>query len=308
MVAASVADRAHRSGGDRADRCRRAFAAANRADASDHRRPPPRPRAAPLFRRAADPPRPLRVLVVGDSVGLTFGRGVELWAREHGNAVVENAARIYCPLGRDLPIREGVVSVDSPRACNWTEPWQSLVRTFDPDVTLVLFSIWEGAPRRCRIVRRGNSPATPALDAWQLAEYKAAAGTLSARGGHVVWMTVPCDKDVAINKKSGLWYVNRRTIPRLSDASSRVHVLDLDAKVCPGGKFTAEIDGVHDARPDGTHFSDAGALAVANWAMPIVRRAGTRTRVPPRGRAIVSSRTRHCPGSRGRSGSPPRCP
>ena len=26
--------------------------------------------------------------------------------------------------------------------------------------------------------------------------------------------------------------------------------------------------GVHDARPDGAHFSDAGAFAVANWAMP----------------------------------------
>jgi len=30
------------------------------------------------------------------------------------------------------------------------------------------------------------------------------------------------------------------------------------------------IDGVTDARPDGSHFSDPGALAVANWAMPII--------------------------------------
>jgi hypothetical protein len=49
-----------------------------------------------------------------------------------------------------------------------------------------------------------------------------------------------------------------------------VHVLDLDGQLCPGNRYQSDYAGVHDARPDGAHFSDAGALAVANWIMPIV--------------------------------------
>jgi hypothetical protein len=49
-----------------------------------------------------------------------------------------------------------------------------------------------------------------------------------------------------------------------------VHLLDLGPQLCPGGIPLTDYAGVRDARPDGAHYSDAGALAVANWAMPIV--------------------------------------
>ena len=47
-------------------------------------------------------------------------------------------------------------------------------------------------------------------------------------------------------------------------------MLDLHAQLCDGKKAVQDFNGVSDFRPDGAHFSDAGALAVANWFMPIV--------------------------------------
>ncbi len=231
---------------------------------------PPKPGAAPPLYRVPSTQRPLRILVVGDSVGLTLGRGIQQWARNNGSATVENLGHIYCPLGRNAPYAAGLVVVKSAHACDWTATWQNAVRTFDPDVTIVLFTIWEAAPRQVPGTSGWSEPGQPALDNWQLSEYEAAADTLSARGGQVVWMTPPCGSGGPVSKQNGMWYVDERTIPRLADARKAVHVLDLNGKICPQDKYESTIDGVANARPDGTHFSDAGALAVANWAMPIV--------------------------------------
>jgi hypothetical protein len=46
-----------------------------------------------------------------------------------------------------------------------------------------------------------------------------------------------------------------------------VRVVDLDAEICAGGRFHANYAGVTDFRPDGAHFSDEGAQAVARWLM-----------------------------------------
>ena len=92
--------------------------------------------------------RPLRIMIVGDSVALTLGRGFELWARAHGGATVDNAARMYCPLGRGLPAQQGFAENFDMSYCDWTRRWPDQVASFDPDVVVVLFTIWETAPRR----------------------------------------------------------------------------------------------------------------------------------------------------------------
>ena len=40
--------------------------------------------------------------------------------------------------------------------------------------------------------------------------------------------------------------------------------------LCPAGPPNPDFHGVKDVRPDDAHFTDAGALAVAHWLMPIV--------------------------------------
>ena len=88
--------------------------------------------------------RPLRVLVVGDSVGITLGRGLELWSRETGrpscatkpgstavSGATSRASRATGPTSR------------APGATTGRRGGARDVDDFDPDVVVVLYTIWE---------------------------------------------------------------------------------------------------------------------------------------------------------------------
>jgi hypothetical protein len=237
------------------------------ARAADVWRPAAGRKSVPLYRHIAGN-RPLRILVVGDSVGVTFARGMKIWAREH-NAQVLDASHMWCPLGRKLPMSHGIgVQLPGEGCDDWGTRWADDIEQFDPDVVFVDFSIWEIAPRQLPGSTDLVQPGNPRLDAWQLSEYQAAADVLSKRGAPVVWFTIPCENE-SILHGSPLWYVNRRTIPALAASRRAVHVVDLDHELCARGP-SHDFAGVRNARPDGAHFSDTGALAVSEWVMPIV--------------------------------------
>ncbi|HEX4491309.1 MAG TPA: SGNH hydrolase domain-containing protein [Acidimicrobiia bacterium] len=225
------------------------------------------PHPTPLIRPGVGS-RPLRILVVGDSVGVSFGKGLQQWAAQNGHAQVLDLARFYCPLGRRLPIVQGLFTHAASEGCDWTQRWKDAVRDFDPDVTFVLFSIWEVSPRQLPGRADFLAPGAQALDAWQLSEYRAAADELSARDAPIVWFTIPCER-VENRPGMALWDVDHHTIPALAASNPAVKVVDLDRAICANGPMSS-FGGVATPRPDGAHFSLAGALAVSNWVMPIV--------------------------------------
>jgi hypothetical protein len=201
-------------------------------------------------------------------VGQTLGRGLELWGRETGDAVVLNTATPTCSLGRHL-LRMGPLGAvgKPPDTCaDWDRPWR--VATFDPDVVVVNYSIWEIEPRKLPSGRFAR-PGDPELDRWQLAEYQAASDVLSARGAPVLWLNTAC-QGTQIKPGDLFWHNNHDTIPDLAASRRAVHVVDMDRLLCPNGPPNPDFAGVRDVRPDGTHYSDAGALAIARWLMPIV--------------------------------------
>jgi len=244
---------------------------------------PPRP--TPLHRPLV-PGRPLRVLVVGDSVGQTLGRGLELWAYTTGRAEVENDAIPTCGLGRTLEVRTPLGSDMEPSGtcADWAHTWAEKIATFDPDVVVVQYTVWEIEYRR---LPDGHwaQPGDAAIDRWQLSEYRAAADVLSARGAPVLWLDSAC-VDEPIKHGEPYWFVDYQTIPRLAASRPAVHVVDMNHLLCPHGPPENDFGGVHDVRPDGAHFSDAGAFAVAQWLMPIVlgEKAAPHNVFPPRGR------------------------
>ena len=47
--------------------------------------------------------------------------------------------------------------------------------------------------------------------------------------------------------------------------------------MCPNGQYSNTVDGVDDARPDGFHFTDEAATALArDWLGPLLLQAGTK--------------------------------
>jgi hypothetical protein len=227
--------------------------------------------ARPAFHRPLESDRPVRMLLVGDSVGITLGRGLELWSRESGRIVVHNEARKWCSLGRYLPRFAGYGPDEQSDGCNdWQDRWAKDIEAFDPDVVVVLYTIWEIALREQPGATEFSGPGTRAYDAWQRSEYATAADVLGARGANVVWLTIPCTPEFPSGPGSPTWFVNERTIAGVARDRDFVRVLDLDAEVCPGHAFRADYGGIENARPDGNHFSDEGAVAVAGWMNPIV--------------------------------------
>jgi peptidoglycan/LPS O-acetylase OafA/YrhL len=220
--------------------------------------------------RPMDASRQLRIMVVGDSVGLSLGRGLELWGAQTGRAVVDNEALLWCALGRDLPRIAGYGPNEQGEGCNdWERRWTRAIERFDPDVVVVLYTLWEMSLRQLPDGADFVGPGNAALDEWQLSEYKAAADVLSQRGAKVAWMSIPCASTDTSGPGTSIWAVNR-TIARLDRSRPEVRALNLDQTLCPQHEFVAAYNGVDSARPDGWHFSDDGAIAVAEWMMPMV--------------------------------------
>ena len=208
--------------------------------------------------------------MVGDSVGLSFGPGLELWAHQTGDAVVLDDARAWCSLGRYLP-RNVYGPQNSTAGCDdWGTRWANDVRTFDPDLVFVMFTIWEVVPRKLPGASTYARPGDPALDAWQLSEYQDAADVLSARGATVDWFSIACEGPTPIKRGEPLWWVNRRTLPALARSRPAVRLIDIDQELCGGPHVLTDLEGVPDIRPDFAHYSVTGALALSRWVMPIV--------------------------------------
>jgi peptidoglycan/LPS O-acetylase OafA/YrhL len=214
--------------------------------------------------------RPLRIMVVGDSVGLSFGRGLELWAAETGAAVVENDAIRSCSLGRHLRVRLPFgQEVPVPHGCEeWDKKWPETIASFDPDVVVTLYTMWEIEWRQLPDGHWGK-PGDPAFDQWQLNEYQTATDVLSARGAQVLWLNTACEGK-PIEPHDLFWIHNTKTLPKLAASRPAAHIVDMDRLLCPHGPPNPDFGGVHDVRPDGSHFCDAGGLEVARWLMPIV--------------------------------------
>jgi hypothetical protein len=209
-------------------------------------------------------------MVVGDSVGIAFSRGLAIWARETGDAVVRDDARAWCSLGRYLP-RDVYGPQNSTAGCDdWGTRWANDIRTFDPDLVFVMYTIWEVVPRKLPGSSVYTRPGNPALDAWQLSEYQDAADVLSARGAAVDWFSIACEGPTPNRRGDPLWYVNRRTLPALARSRPAVRLIDLDSMLCGGKHVLTDLGGVKDIRPDFAHYSVPGALALARWVMPIV--------------------------------------
>ena len=159
---------------------------------------------------------------------------------------------------------------------DWPERWN--IAGFQPDLVVVLSTLWEVAPRRQPQWNGVRHFGDPEYDSWLRSEYLAMIAYVSSQGARVVWLTAPC---AALTPSRARFWSNggeelaavvrlNRMVSSLpaAVAPGRLRVVDLFARVCPQGEFTQQLGDVDNARPDGLHFSDAGADWVADWLCP----------------------------------------
>lgn len=231
----------------------------------------------------------LRVAVVGDSVAGNLGGGLERWSSEQRDIAVYNLAVSACPVSRGGSRR---LATGTPfpvdNACRWWDepdnPRRRALEAFDPHVVVVQAGYNEMLDRKLPQWSSYRRPGDPTFDAWLRGEYDTALGRWRDAGATIVMTNTACadwDRlEVFGTEEDAKLRVTALNV-NVYRALGAVIYADLDARVCPAGRYRDEVEGVRDGRPDGLHFSDDAATALArNWLGPITMQAGFQSRPP----------------------------
>ena len=214
--------------------------------------------------------RQLRLLVTGDSTGMTLGldlssAGVE---RRYG-LLVDDVAMMGCGVAVSASVRSHSVAVVPPPPCNQATPpggrWPALLRrevaVFRPDVVLLAAGRWEVQSRRPAPAAAWTDITRPADQAYVRAQLELAASIVSSAGARLALATAPCfssgeqpdgspwpeDSPARVRDYNNLVRSVAGSVPRAT-------VVDLYSMVCPGGRFHTTIGGVTVRAPDGVHY------------------------------------------------------
>ena len=216
-----------------------------------------------------------KILLVGDSVALSLGlyRGDP---PERDDYALKTDAPLGCSLSSgDAQVRDsnGIVVSDTRECRTQFTRWQGHVRSFDPDLTMILFGSWEVLP----LVKDGRrlEVGSAEFNDEKLQQLEQAFAVLTAGGGQVVVLTSPCITDLRESARLGQksqeqWrIVNYNRILRTFAARhpTAVTLVDLHGLLCPTGTFTPLLAG-QPFTEDGIHFTPEGGPRVWKWLYP----------------------------------------
>jgi hypothetical protein len=235
--------------------------------------PPATPSAAGI-RSARRHSGPLRLDVFGDSIAWTLTHylpalpGIDV--RDH--------TVLGCGIAQGGPFRYfGQQYPDKPQCDRWPATWRRAVQRDRPDIVLLIVGRWETMDR----VYQGSwtHVGAAAFDAHLAAELDQAVSVLTSTGAHLVLSNEPYNRRG--EQPDGSLYAEDE--PARVDAWNRlvaaelarrpgVHLLDLNKKLCPGGTFTWDVDGIQ-IRSDGVHFTPQGVRWLTPWLVRALRAA-----------------------------------
>lgn len=254
---------------------------------------------------------PVRVLLVGDSmaVSLVFGLGP---GSQDYDVDLQSDGVIGCGLvtaglvtnrGISAPETGGLrAGAQWVQCATWPERWANDVARFHPDVVALLAGPWEVRNRYLdgRWIHIGE----PAFDRLEETALDRAVDVLGSQGARVVLLTSPYfsqpeqadgrpqpdDAPVRVEDYNAMLRQTARAHPRT------VTVVDLGARVSPGGHFSTYVGGVDMRDSDGLHLTEAGAHSLQPWLLPVLHQLGMAQRrlAAVRARPVGSGAT---PGS-----------
>lgn len=213
-----------------------------------------------------------RIMVVGDSIAQSLGWGFSNWAEKSGRAFVWNVARPGCALIRDGELRD---RGEMPEGCrSWANDFPQYVNDFSPDLVVVHAGPWDSKRRRFTGRNEFVEPDDAQYMDLMREDYALVTELLSSGGAPVLWLNMPCvhPREVAeqavFNPERRV--PQRQVLDELVDQLPELYLYDLDALVCPAGNYQDQLGDVADSRPDGVHFSPAGAEWVVEQLLPTI--------------------------------------
>jgi hypothetical protein len=211
---------------------------------------------------------PVRVLVVGDSIGLTAGAALRR-VQDHWRVELLNGGIAGCGIGpgsreAGSPDR----SLPGQDLCSqWPVWWKTTVDRFRPDVVLFLSGRWETSDRYLdgKKVRIGQ----PDFDQRLAASLDQGIGILSSDGARVGMLTTPCVEprlraDGSVDPTSSAFRTavyNGLITDAVAHHTDVAQTIDLHAALCPDGQYTNDLQGTSVRDRDGVHIDpDAGPV------------------------------------------------
>jgi hypothetical protein len=204
------------------------------------------------------------VLVVGDSVGYALAEDGLVPLQDELGITTVNGAEVGCTLMREPG---EAPSPDAPIIRNCSVLWQPLLDEYQPDVVVVAFGAFSGlAPTE--VDGRDVYPCSARYDGRWRERVEGAVATLGAGGAVVELVTTPggllAEGRATLDERQGC--VND-VLRAVAEQSPDAEAIDLAEWVCPDRRCREEVDGAT-LRPDGLHFTGAGAEVVARWLVP----------------------------------------
>ncbi len=231
---------------------------------------------------------PVRVLLVGDSEALTLGIGLGAAARgdpgKYDHLYLLNEGILGCGVAQGTTGIQGNTTFIVGKPCTpypqrgncppggafgprqdvpcqeWTAAWADWVRQLKPNVVVFLAGGGEVLDREFE--GHMTNILDPAFAAYVKSQLEKAVRIATAGGALMVLMTKPCqstgeqlDGEPWPEDSSARQDVYNSLLRQVAaEHPSRVFIQDLNSYVCPGGRYTADLNGVPVRESDGIHF------------------------------------------------------
>jgi peptidoglycan/LPS O-acetylase OafA/YrhL len=223
--------------------------------------------------------RPVKVLLVGDSIAGSLGVGLALEARQYGVQLV-NEGSPACSVSMQAEIQVLWYTVPPGPPCDVAgnadslfTTWRQWVDAYDPDVVVYLA---RGETFNQQFAGTWQNLGETAFDSYVSSRFNSAADVLDSRGAAVVFLTVPYF-DSGVSGAGTPWpednpfrvvQVNAIMRSVTEAAGGNVFVFDLNALVSPGGHYSPAVGSVNVRCGDGVHFSQSGGIFVGMQLAP----------------------------------------
>ncbi len=233
--------------------------------------------------------RPVKVLLVGDSVAGTLGAGLAASARQHHVQLV-NEGIGGCSLSMQNQIKVLFYTVPPGSPCavggdagSLLAKWRTWVDAYNPDVVLY---VARGETFDQEIGGQWQNLGQPSFDAYVANRFRSAINVLGSRGATVVLLTTPYYDSGEVSQT--VWpagdpwpedtparvvvdnQILRSVVATYPPAASRppAYLFDLNALISPGGRYSETVGPYSVRCADGVHFTRSGGIYVGSVLAP----------------------------------------
>ena len=228
--------------------------------------------------------KPVKVLLVGDSIAGTLGVGLAQEADQY-NVQIANEGTPGCSLSMQTQIKVLFYAVAPDAPCDVDNnpdslltTWRKWVDAYNPDVVVYLA---RGETFDQEVGGQWQNIGQSGFESYLAARYRQAIAVLGSKGASVVLMTTPY-YDSGASPAGTPWpedaparvTADNATIRQVAMATpagtdgSRVYVFDLNAVVSPDRVFSPTVDDINVRCGDGVHFTRSGGIYVGQRLAP----------------------------------------